>query len=183
MERWCLSSFVRKAKNCHTIDFKRLLCDQENVKVLMGVAEEIICLSECLQRLVLDSTNCQQEQADSIFTAILQMEVTSLTHLDISGHKRNFYGPSTFFQSQETVELLCKVIKAQTNLIFFRFVDNEIEHDFQQQIIDAIRTLRCQNVIMTDEEDAQYKTRLQREESLRQRQSRTNRPNRECAIQ
>ena len=77
-----------------------------------------------------------------------------MTHLDISGHKQNFYGPSTFFQSQETVELLCKVIKAQTNLIFFRFVDNEIEDDFKQQIIDAIPTLNGQDVIMTDEEDA-----------------------------
>ena len=77
-----------------------------------------------------------------------------MTHLDISGHKRNFYGPSTFFQSQETVELLCQVIKAQKNLIYFRFVDNEIQHDFEQQISDAISTLNCQDVIMTEEQDA-----------------------------
>ena len=85
-----------------------------------------------------------------------------MTHLDISGHQGNFYGPSTFFQSQETVELLCKVIKAQTNLIFFRFVDNEIQHDFKQQISDAISTLNCRDIIMTEEQDAEYKTRLRR---------------------
>ena len=90
------------------------------------------------------------------------MEVTSLTHLDISGHRQNFYGPNTLFQSQETVELLCQIIKAQTNLIFFRFVNNEIQQDFKQQISDAISTLNCQDIIMTEEQDAKYKTRLRR---------------------
>ena len=71
IESWCLSSFVNKAKNCHTIDFQRLLCNLENVKVLMDVAEEIISESECLETLILNATNCQQEQADSLLTALL----------------------------------------------------------------------------------------------------------------
>ena len=142
VESYCLSGFVIKAQNCHTIIIDYLRATPENNALLLETVGQMCAVSQCLKQLTVRASFTTAEEGDAFMTSLAEGDLATLEQLDLSGGK---FGDGNFWFDgrDECVELLLTFIARQPLLRELNLNMCRLTPSQQEQVRAALADREC----------------------------------------